>query len=118
MTFLVSTHCRNPNFNNGTHGKHWFIRYNPLLTETEISFVELLYQKRLQTLRSVDDAIHELFLRLWLMDALENTYVFLTSDHGYHLGQFGLLKGKGSPYEDDIRVPFFAYGPRIPQQRT
>ena len=91
--------------------------YNQLLTETEISFADLLYRKRLQTMRSVDDAIYELFLRLWLMNALDNTYVFLTSDHGYHLGQFGVLKGKGKPYEDDIRVPFFAYGPRIPNKK-
>ena len=67
---------------------------------------------------SVDDAIQELFLRLWLMNTLSNSYVFLTSDHGYHLGQFGALKGKGLPYEDDIRVPFFAFGPRIPKRRT
>jgi extracellular sulfatase Sulf len=107
---------RKANFNNGTDGKHWMMRYRPPLSQTNIEFIDLLYQRRLQTLYSVDNAVHELFLRLWLMNALNNSYVFLTSDHGYHLGQFRCLKGKGLPYEDDIRVPFFAYGPRIPKR--
>jgi arylsulfatase A-like enzyme len=42
-----------------------------------------------------------------------NTYVVLTSDNGYHLGQLRLNGGKGTPYDFDTRVPLVVTGPGI-----
>lgn len=44
---------------------------------------------------------------------LESTYIMVTSDHGYHLGQFALAVDKRLPYESDIRVPLLIRGPGV-----
>ena len=44
----------------------------------------------------------------------DKTYFIITSDHGYHLGQFGMAVDKRLPYEADIRVPMIIKGPGVP----
>jgi len=44
----------------------------------------------------------------------DNTYVVLTSDNGFHLGQHGLSMGKGTAYASDIQVPLLVVGPGVP----
>jgi arylsulfatase A-like enzyme len=43
----------------------------------------------------------------------DNTYVVLTSDNGFHLGQHGLDTGKGTPYDSDTNVPLLVVGPGV-----
>jgi len=44
---------------------------------------------------------------------LDNTYIFFTSDNGFHMGEHSLPSGKMLAYEEDIRVPFLVRGPGI-----
>ena len=44
---------------------------------------------------------------------LSNTYLILTSDNGYHLGQHRLGAGKMTAYEEDMRVPLAISGPGV-----
>jgi len=74
---------------------------------------------------SKDDAVRNLRNRARMVQSIDrlikrvraavgpNTYVFLTSDNGFHLGQHQLNGGKGAPYDSDTRVPLLLVGPGV-----
>ncbi|KAH8050400.1 sulfuric ester hydrolase [Aureococcus anophagefferens] len=66
---------------------------------------------RWRTLMSVDDLVAGIFDALG--DALEDTFVFYTSDHGYSLGELNLNWDKRHVYDFDTRVHLVARGPGV-----
>ena len=89
------------------------IRDQPLLSADEISIYNEFYRERLRTLAAIDEFVGALVDSLRQDGVLDNTYIFVTSDNGFHLGEHRLPVGKGQPYEEDVRVEMMVRGPGI-----
>ena len=66
------------------------------------------YRDRARMVQSIDRLIDRVRAA-----AGEDTYIFLTADNGFHLGQHQLNGGKGTPYDSDTRVPLIVVGPGV-----
>lgn len=110
---------RDPNFNVHGKDKHWLIRQAKTpMSNSSIQFLDDAFRGRWQTLLSVDDLVEKIVKRLEVRGELNNTYIFFTSDNGYHTGQFSLPVDKRQLYEFDIRVPLMVRGPNIKPNQT
>ncbi|CDQ84141.1 unnamed protein product [Oncorhynchus mykiss] len=110
---------RDGSFDKPGKDKHWLLRQpsNPM-PSTSLNFLDNAYRKRWQTLLSVDDMVEALVKKLEGLKELNNTYIFYTSDNGYHTGQFSLPIDKRQLYDFDIRIPLMVRGPGIKPQQT
>lgn len=105
---------KTPNFNKQFSDKHWLLTMPPSkLPPSTLKLIDEIYRKRWQTLLSVDDLVEAVVKSLDEKGFLENTYIFFTSDNGFHLGQNGQVYDKRQPYDTDIRVPLIVRGPNI-----
>ncbi|XP_022696955.1 putative extracellular sulfatase Sulf-1 homolog [Varroa jacobsoni] len=112
--FLNETNHRTPSWNHApNYDKQWILRHTGKMQNVHIKFTDILNTKRLQTLQTVDESVNRVIEELRKLKELDDTFIIYTSDHGYHLGQFGLVKGKAMPFEFDVRVPFYVRGPKI-----
>jgi N-acetylglucosamine-6-sulfatase len=110
---------RPPNFNEqDVSDKPSWLRDKEPLRQAQIRESRELYRNRLRALLGVDDLIGQLVDALQSMGKLDNSYIFYTSDHGFHLGEHRQESGKRSPYEEDIRVPLVCRGPGVPWGET
>jgi N-acetylglucosamine-6-sulfatase len=92
-------------------------RFLPL-SSLQIAKIDIDYRARLQMLLAVDEMISDLVQALEEGGKLENTYIVFTSDNGWHQGEHRRSRGKGTAYEEDIRVPLIVRGPGVPAGRT
>lgn len=82
-------------------------------TEPNLDYNDHFYRQRLRALQSVDELVDGVFTRLEAQGLLDNTYVFYSSDNGFHIGQHRLQPGKSCGYEEDIHIPLIVRGPGV-----
>lgn len=110
---------RTPNWNHapadatGPNSKHWMMRQFGPMDEVHQNQSDVTFADRWRCLQSVDDMVEEVVNTLESLGVLNNTYIIYSSDHGQHLGQFGMAWDKRQLYETDIRVPLLVRGPGI-----
>jgi len=102
-----------PNYNISSPDKAAHVRQNPPLSDQAKCWEDQHFRDRWRSLLSVDDIVRETYLKLEKEGVLDNTYIVLTSDHGYKQGQWRIGTSKQHPYETDVRIPFIIRGPNI-----
>ena len=88
------------------------------LDDGNIVVLEELYRMRQRALKSVDDMINTIVQQLDDSGVLDNTYIFYTTDNGYHIGNHRLQGGKLQCFEEDINLPFIVRGPNVGRNMT
>ena len=83
------------------------------LTSEDKAAINDRHEKRLESLRSVDDLVGALVDQL-PAEELANTYIVFTSDNGWYHGEHRVRFGKGRPYEEAPHVPLVIRGPDVP----
>jgi len=112
---------RTPNWNNvavNNANKHQLMGEVPEMDATRVAQSDATWRFRLGTLKSVDDLVEAVVHKVKESLDIENTYFIYTSDHGFHLGQYGMMYDKRQLYENDIRIPFVIRGPGVARNQS
>ncbi len=107
-----------PSFNEAdVSDKPQYVRQAPSISKRARAGLAEDHRQRLRSLRSVDEMVAQVVSTLRKTGQLSNTYIVYTSDNGWQQGQHRLT-GKGTPYEESIRVPLIIRGPGVTAGRT
>jgi len=98
-------------------GIEWIAQL-PRLNDTIIAYNDEYQRARLRALQSVDEMVENLIRQLESKGVLDNTYIFYTTDNGYHISQHRMHPGKECSFDTDIHIPLIVRGPGIPAGRS
>jgi arylsulfatase A-like enzyme len=90
----------------------------PRLTPELIERTDGIFRDRLRTMLAVEELMDTLVAALEEAGVREETYIFFTSENGWHYGEHRMRWGKTTSYDEDIRVPLFVLGPGVPSGGT
>jgi arylsulfatase A-like enzyme len=83
------------------------------ITPAEKKQIDFYWDRRVRAVQSLDENIADMITELKENGTYDNTYIFFTSDNGFHMGQHRLPGGKNTPYNTDIHLPLIVEGPGI-----
>jgi N-acetylglucosamine-6-sulfatase len=81
-----------------------WVRSMPTLTPNKRAAIDAFRVAQCRSLLAVDRAVGSIVDELDATGRLSNTMIVFASDNGFHWGEHRLF-GKGSPYEESIRIP-------------
>jgi arylsulfatase A-like enzyme len=103
---------RPPSFNEAdVSDKPPWVSQQPRFSSSQIARIDQHQEERAETLRALDDLVAGVVSSLSNAGVMDNTYIFFTSDNGYHEGEHRITYGKWRPYEEDINMPLLVRGP-------
>ncbi|KAI1861883.1 hypothetical protein JX265_009386 [Neoarthrinium moseri] len=109
---------RDSSFNAKTLGAVSWIKSLQELNDTVIGYNYEFQRARLRALQAVDELVEALVQKLDDEGVLNNTYIFYTTDNGFHISQHRMVPGKSCGYETDIHIPLVVRGPGIEKSVT
>ena len=86
----------------------------PALKAPGIAAIDAHYRMRAQAVQAFDEMIGALQQELKTSGHDKDTYIFFTSDNGYHMGERSQQPGKMTAFDTDIHVPLVVTGPGVP----
>jgi arylsulfatase A-like enzyme len=98
-------------------GANWVLDL-PQQTHENVEYNDHYHRQRIRSLQAVDELVDDIFTKLEEYGILENTFVFYSSDNGFHIGQHRLQPGKSCGYEEDINIPLVIRGPGVAANQT
>jgi N-acetylglucosamine-6-sulfatase len=105
---------RLPSFNEkNVSDKPPWIRKLSGLSDARKAKIDNRAEKRAESLQALDDLVAGIVGRLNDRRVLSNTYIFFTSDNGWHGGEHRIAKEKWRPYEEDVHMPLLVRGPGV-----
>jgi N-acetylglucosamine-6-sulfatase len=105
---------RLPSFNEtDVSDKPSWIRKLPRLRPDQVATIDRRHERRAESLQAVDDLVQGVVRSLRKAGKLRNTYIFFTSDNGFHEGEHRIHQEKWRPYEEDVNIPLLVRGPNV-----
>jgi N-acetylglucosamine-6-sulfatase len=90
-----------------------WIQSLPGLRTDQIAQIDNLHEKRVESLQAVDDLVEGVVNELNDAGVMSNTYIFFTSDNGWHHGEHRIPREKWRPYEESSHIPLVVRGPGV-----